>query len=65
MRSVDEAIGKVLVSDNLFPIYQLGAEILTSANRTDEAVALLKRGIEVIPADILIIPAFGLSLLKF
>jgi tetratricopeptide (TPR) repeat protein len=33
------------------PLYQLGAEILSGANKTDAAVALLKEGIKVIPPD--------------
>jgi len=33
------------------PLYQLGAEILAGASKTDEAVALLKDGIKVIPPD--------------
>ena len=33
------------------PLYQLGAEMLAGADKTDEAVALLKEGIKVIPVD--------------
>ena len=39
------------VLDVAAPLYQLGAEILTSAGKSDEAVALLKEGIKVIPPD--------------
>ena len=51
MRTIYEAIHKVSVDNNLFSLFQLGAELLDVANRRDEAVVLLKEGIKVIPSD--------------
>jgi tetratricopeptide (TPR) repeat protein len=51
IRTIRSALRKMAEPDVASPLYQLGAEILSEVSKTEEAVALLKEGIKVIPAD--------------
>ena len=44
---LNEALRHVPAEENAFALYQRGSEILTSANRGDEAINLLEKGIAV------------------
>jgi glycosyltransferase involved in cell wall biosynthesis/tetratricopeptide (TPR) repeat protein len=46
-----QGIGKVPRDQNLFALYQLCAELMAKAGRTEEAIALLKDGISKIPPE--------------
>ena len=51
MRAIRNALLTMADLNVACPLYQHGADILAGANKTDEAVALLKEGIKVIPTD--------------
>ena len=51
MQVIDDALRAVRVDEGVQDIYLRGAELMSKANRLDEAIKLLEKGIDVVPVD--------------